>query len=135
VDGTATSLPVSACGAVTKVRGRTTTTMQSPPDADVGENVPVQVTLTGLPFPDSVHGTVTLYGPYTSEGQRQADGCASSGQEQPFLRTQGNGTFLSPSISMLAPGLYAWQVEIDPDDLWLGSESPCLAPGTLMSVS
>jgi hypothetical protein len=91
--------------------------------------------LSGLPFLDSVHGTVTLYGPYEDEGDRQQDGCVSSGQEQQFLRTQGNGTFLSPTISMMAPGLYAWQVSIDPDDLWLGSESPCLAPGTLMTVS
>jgi hypothetical protein len=51
------------------------------------------------------------------------------------LRTQGNGTFLSPSISMMAAGLYAWQVSIEPDDLWLGSKSPCAAPGTLMAVS
>jgi hypothetical protein len=135
VDGTATNMPVSACGAITKVRARTATTILSPAAATVGENVPVQVTLSGLPFLDSVHGTVTLYGPYGSDGERQADGCASSGQEQPFLRTQGNGTFLSPSISMMAPGLYAWQVSIEPDDLWLGSKSPCAAPGTLMAVS
>ena len=31
-------------------------------------------------------------------------------------------------------GLYAWRASTNPDDLWLGSSSPCLAPGTLMSV-
>ena len=49
VDGTATSTPVSACGAVTKVRAPTTTTILSQPSAAVGDNVPVQVTVSGSP--------------------------------------------------------------------------------------
>jgi hypothetical protein len=136
VDGTATSMPVSACGAVPKVLARTTTTIVSQPTAAVGENVPVQVTVSGLPFQDSVEGSVTLYGPYTSAAQRQNDQCQTSARPPvPFLRVQGNGTFLSPTISVPTTGYYAWRASISSGDLWLGSLSPCLAPGTLMTVS
>jgi hypothetical protein len=136
VDGSATSLPVTACGAVTKVRARTTTTIVSPAAASVGDNVVVQVTLSGLPFPDQVGGSVTLFGPYASEADRQADQCGTiAAPPQSFLRTQGNGTFSSPTVSITDPGLYAWRVSINPGDLWLGSSSACLAAGTLMTVS
>ena len=134
VDGTATSMPVSACGAVTKVRARTTTTILSQPTATLGDNVAVQVTVSGLPFQGSVHGTVTLYGPYASAAERQQNQCGRIAQEVPFLRTQGNGTFPSPSISVMESGYYAWRASISSGDLWLGSSSPCLAPGTLMTV-
>ena len=53
----------------------------------------------------------------------------------PFLRTQGNGTFFSPSISVMESGYYAWGASISSGDLWLGSSSPCLAAGTLMTVN
>ena len=134
VDGTATSIPVSACGAVTKVRAPTTTTTLSKPTATLGENVAVQMTLSGLPFQGSVHGTVTLYGPYASPAERQQMQCGRIAQEAPFLRTQGNGTFPSPSISVMESGYYAWGASISSGDLWLGSSSPCLADGTLMNV-
>ena len=105
VDGTATSLPVTACGAVTKVRAPTTTTVTvSKSTATLGDNVAVQVTVSGLPFPDSVHGTVTLYGPYASAAE-QRSGRSAEGLPRtvPFLRTQGNGTFSSPSIRSWSP--------------------------------
>lgn len=134
VDGTATTMPVTACGAVTKVRAPTTTTILSQPTATLGENVAVQVTVSGIPFQGSVHGTLTLYGPYTSDTERQQQRCARIAQAVPFLRTQGNGTFPSPSISLMESGYYAWGASISSGDLWLGSSSPCLAPGTLMTV-
>jgi hypothetical protein len=134
VDGTATSMPVSACGAVTKVRAPTTTTVLSQPTATLGDNVTVQVTVAGLPFQGSVHGTDTLYGPYASAEERQQNQCGRIAEEVPFLRTQGNGTFPSPSISVMESGYYAWGASISSGDLWLGSSSPCLAPGTLMTV-
>ena len=135
VDGTATSMPVSACGAVTKVRARTTTTILSQPTATVGDNVPVQVTVSGLPFQDSVHGTVTLYGPYASEAERQADQCGTIAQDQcpSCARRETARSSHRPSRSW-RPAYYAWRASINPDDLWLGSSSPCLAPGTLMTV-
>jgi hypothetical protein len=135
VDGTATTMPLSACGAVTKVRARTTTTALSQPGAAVGDNVPVQVTVSGVPFQGSVTGTVTLFGPYTSEADRQADQCGTiAAGPVSFAHAQGNGTFFAPSIAVLASGFYAWRASTNPDDLWLGSSSPCLATGTLMTV-
>jgi hypothetical protein len=135
VDGTATNLPVTACGAVTKVRARATTTLLSQAAATVGDNVPVQVTVAGLPFPDTVNGSVTLFGPYASDAARQADQCGTiAAPPQSFVRTQGNGTFYSPTVPVTESGYYAWRVSINPGDLWLGSSSPCLAAGTLMSV-
>ena len=93
------------------------------------------MTVSGLPFPDSVHGTVTLYGPYASEAERQANQCGTIAEGPvAFLRAQGNGTFSSPTISVLESGYYAWRASISSGDLWLGSSSPCLAPGTLMTV-
>ena len=135
VNGTATSLPVSACGAVTKVRAPTATTVLSQPSAHVYDFVQVQVTVSGLPFQGSVDGTVTLYGPYTSAAERQANPCGRIAKgPATFVRTQGNGTFSSPSISVLESGYYAWGASISSGDLWLGSSSPCGAPGTLMNV-
>jgi hypothetical protein len=134
VDGTTTSMPVSACGAVTKVRAPTTTTILSQSTATLGDNVAVQVTVSGLPLQGSVHGTVTLYGPYASAAERQQNHCGRIAEEVPFLRTQGNGTFPSPSISIMESGYYAWGASISSGDLWLGSSSPCLASGTLMTV-
>ncbi len=136
VDGTAISLPVTACGAVTRVRARTTTTILSQPTATVGDNVQVQVTVSGLPFADAVGGSVTLFGPYASEVAAQADQCGTSaGGPTAFSHPQGNGTFYSPTIQIPASGpYYAWRVSINPGDLWLGSSSPCAAPGTLTNV-
>ena len=102
----------------------------------MGDYVPVQVTVSGLPFQDSVTGTVTLFGPYASEAAAQADGCSTrAGGPVAFSRSQGNGTFSSPCISILESGpYYAWGASISSGDLWLGSSSPCPAPGTLMTV-
>ena len=94
----------------------------------------VHVTVSGLPFQGSVQGTVTLYGPYASAAERQQNQCGRIDQVVPFLRTQGNGTFPSPSISVMESGYYAWGASISSGDLWLGSSSPCLAPSTLMTV-
>ena len=98
--------------------------------------MPVQVTVSGLPFQDSITGTVTLFGPYASEADRQADQCGTiAAGPVSFAHAQGNGTFLSPTIPVLESGpYYAWRASINPDDLWLGSSSPCAAPGTLMTV-
>ena len=137
VYGTATSLPVTACGAVTKVRARTTTTitlMSSTAQKD--DYVQVRVTVSGLPFQDTIQGTVTLFGPYGSEAAAQADGCSTrAGGPVGFSRSQGNGSFSSPSIQIPGSGpYYAWGAIISSGDLWPSSSSPCAAPGTLMTV-
>ena len=139
VDGTATSLPATACGAVTKVRARSTTTVTGiKATAHKDDYVQVQVTVSGLPFPDSIQGTVTLFGPYASEAAAQADGCrpsSSVGGPVAFSRSQGNGTFDSPTIQIPGTGpYYAWGATISSGDLWLASSSPCAAPGSLIAV-
>ena len=93
------------------------------------------MTVSGVPFQGSVTGTVTLFGPYTSDADRQADQCGTiAAGPVSFAHAQGNGTFFAPSIAVLASGFYAWRASTNPDDLWLGSSSPCLATGTLMTV-
>ena len=137
VDGTATSLPATACGAVTKVRARTTTTVIGiKATAHKDDYVQVQVTVSGLPFPDSIQGTLTLFGPYASEAAALADHCGTNaGGPVAFSRSQGNGTFDSPSIQIPGVGpYYAWGATISSGDLWVGSSSPCAAPGTLLAV-
>ena len=52
VDGTATSVPVSACGAAVKVRGRASVTLKAPSTASLADVVSAQVTVAGLPFGD-----------------------------------------------------------------------------------
>jgi hypothetical protein len=136
VDGTDTTMSVSGCGAVTKVRARTTTTVQSPTSATAGSPVQVQVSVSGIPFQGSASGTVTLFGPYDSDAARQADQCGTiAAPPVSFVHAQGNGSFLPPTIPVMESGLYAWRASTNADDLWLGSTSPCLAPGTLMTVS
>ena len=58
------SLPVAACGASTKVRGLTGTTVAAPPTAPLG-NVEVQVTVSGAPGTPAMTVTTTLFGPYS----------------------------------------------------------------------
>ncbi len=131
VDGTDTSLPATACGAVTKVQGVATTSVGGVPGtAQVNQLVQVQVTVAGMPFPAQADATIALFGPISS----QANACSINLVDRRSWKVQGNGTFASPTIQVLAPGTYAWQSSISSGDLWLGSESPCLAPGSLMTV-
>ena len=124
-------MPVAACGAVTKVQGLATTAVSGvPATAQVDQHVQVQVTVAGMPFPAQADATIALFGPISSP----ATACSVNLVERRSWRVQGNGTFPTPTIQVLTPGTYAWQASISPGDLWLGSESPCLATGTTMVV-
>ena len=133
VDGTATSMPVAACGAVTKVLGTSHDNgeWQSRPTRRWTTKSRSRSTVAGMPFPAQADATVALFGPISVASHRRA---ATNLVERRPWRVQGNGTFPSPTIQVPAPGTYAWQTSIAPGDLWLGSESPCLAPGSTMIV-
>ena len=122
VDGTDTSLPVADCGAVVKVRGRTSAVISAPPTAEAG-NSQVAVRVSGLPFSTKVDLVVKLY---------NGPGCTSAIAQHPLSRL-GNGDVASGPI-WLDPGAYTWRVEVLPGDLWEGSESACGAPGSTTQV-
>lgn len=122
VDGTDTSLPVTDCGAVVKVRGRTSGVVSAPATAAAG-NSQVMVRVSGVPFPTKVDLVVKLY---------NGPGCTSAIAQQPLSRL-GNGDVVSGPI-WLDPGSYTWKVEVLPGELWEGSESACGAPGSTTLV-
>lgn len=132
VDGTETSLPIASCGAVVKVRARTTTTVAAVETAAVG-NVQVPMTISGVPFGAKVDLTLKLFGPYASMGELQSDQC-NQVQAQVSVSRQGDGNVVSGPIWLAAAGLYAWQAEAAPGELWLGSRSTCGAAGTITNV-
>jgi hypothetical protein len=134
VDGAATSLPVSACGGTTKVRGRTVTSVTGPSTASVGSNVQATVTLSGMPYRLRADVTLLLFGPYPSDAARSADGCSSPLSRSVGLTMVGDGSLTSGPVFVDEAGLYAWQAQTASGDLWQGSRSTCLAAGTLMSV-
>lgn len=122
VDGTDTSLPVAACGAAVKVRGRTSAVVSAPASAPAG-NSQVSVRVSGVPFAVKVDLVVKVYG---------SSGCTSAIAQQSLSRL-GNGDVVSGPI-WLDPGSYAWRVEVAPGELWEGFESACLAPGSTTVV-
>lgn len=132
VDGTETSLPITSCGAVVKVRARTTTTVAAVQTASVG-NVQVPMAVSGVPFGAKVDLTLKLFGPYATLGELQGDAC-NQVQEQATVSRQGDGNVVSGPIWLPAAGLYAWQAETAPGELWLGSRSACAATGTITTV-
>jgi hypothetical protein len=134
VDGTATSLPVSTCGAATKVLGRSVTSVTGPSSASASSNVQATATLSGLPFPARADLTVLLFGPYASDAERSADACSSPLSDSVSLSMVGNGSLATGPVFVEEPGFYAWQAQTSAGDLWQGSRSPCLASGTLMWV-
>ncbi|MCW2738444.1 Ig-like domain-containing protein [Nocardioides sp.] len=123
VDGTDTSLPVTACGAVVKVRGRTSVTVSAPPTALAG-NSQVTARVSGVPFPTRVDLVVKLY---------NSPGCTSAIAQYPLSRL-GNGDVTSGPI-WLDPGSYYWQVEALPGELWEGSLSACGVAGSTTVVN
>jgi hypothetical protein len=126
VDGTGTSIPATACGAVVKVRGKPTVSAAAPATAAMGESVQVPVAVGSLPFPMRVDVTLKLYAPGDTT-------CSSAIQQSPMSRI-GNGQVVSGSVLLDTPGTYRWKVEAAPGDLWQGSESACGAPGSTTTV-
>ena len=132
VEGSAVTMPVAACSPPVRVRALTTTGLTSDAATTVPGEVGATGTVAGLPFPAEVRLTGTLYGPYGSEQERAADNCGASGETASRTRT-GNGT-VHFTVEVLAPGYYAWRATTPPGELWLGSSSACLAPGTVVRV-
>lgn len=129
VDGTETSLPVTACGAPVKVRARSAVSVAAPATAAPFDVISAQVTVTGLPFGGPVDVTTALYGPYPTAG----DACTGNHREV-TQRRPGNGTFSSLSFQVEQSGWYAWRASVPEGDLWLGSTSACGVVGTLTQV-
>ena len=132
VDGTAVSMPVAACSTPVRVRSLTTTGVTSDAATLAPGEVGATGTVIGLPFPAQATLTGTLYGPYGSELERAADNCGAAGEAATRTRT-GNGS-VHFTVEALAPGYYAWRATTLPGELWLGSSSTCLAPGTNLRV-
>jgi hypothetical protein len=126
VDGTGTTIPATACGAIVKVRGKPTVSAAAPTTAAVGDTVQVPVTISALPFAMRVDVTLKHYGPGDTT-------CSSAIQQSPMSRI-GNGQVVSGSVLLDTPGTYRWKVEAAPGDLWQGTESACGAPGSTTTV-
>lgn len=136
VDGTATSLPVAACGATTKVKAVaviSVTALQAQPP--VNSVTRARVSLSGLPVSPAVTVTATLWGPYGSEQELRAAGCAGSIPVEVHQTMNGTDTQDMPGVFVTAPGWYAWQATVPPAELREGSRTLCAALGTLMFVS
>ena len=131
VDGTETSLPVSACGATTKVMARSAVTLVAPPTAAPYDVMDARVTLSGLPFGGPVDVTTALYGPY----ENAADASCTGSHRSVTQHRPGNGSFTSLSFEVKpGPAWYAWRSSVPEGDLWLGSTSTCGVVGTLTQV-
>lgn len=136
VDGAATSLPVTTCGAITKVKAVAAISVTAlPAQAPVDSVIRARVGLSGLPATPAVTVTATLWGPYPSEQALRAAGCAGSNFVEVQQTMKGTDTQDMPGVFVTAPGLYAWQATVPPAELREGSRSACGALGTLMSVS
>lgn len=125
VDGTASTTPVGACGAVVKARARPVVTLAAPGAAAVG-NVTVPVAVSGMPFAMRVDLTLKLYGP--------GDATCSNPIADVEVSHLGDGQ-TAATMWVDSPGAYSWQVEAAPGDLWQGAESACGAPGSTTQVT
>ena len=133
VDGTATSMPVTACGATVKVRSRATTVVSDVYVTSLGE-VRATGMVSGLPFADQVKVTGKLAGPYGSAADAAANNCATfDADEAPRVRA-GNGPVQFTVAPIVTGQYYAWIVDTSPGDLWLGSASACAASGSVVFV-
>ena len=131
VDGTDTNVPISACGAVVKVRGRATVALAAPGTAAVYGVVSAQVTVAGLPFGRPVDLTTTLDGPYATAAEIT---CTGNHRDVTQHQPDGNGTFTSLSVQVVASGWYAWRSAVPEGDLWLGATSACGVVGSVTQV-
>lgn len=134
VAGTATNLPVTACGAITTVKAMATISVAAQELALAASNVAhARVGLSGLPRSPSLTVTATLWGPFSSESALRAAGCSGNQMLQDQKRMNGDGAEVF-DVYVSGVGWYAWQAEVPPDELRQGSRSPCLATGTVLEV-
>lgn len=125
VDGSATSIPATSCGAVAKVLGKPTVSVSAPETASMADPVQVSVSISGMPFPMRVNARLKVYS--------YADTTCGSPIDQYPMSRVGNGQMVSGSIS-LDPGRYIWRAEADAGDLWQGAMSACGGPGASTEV-
>lgn len=136
LDGAATSLPVAACGAITKVKAvAAISVIALQAQAPANSVARARVSLSGLPALPAVTVTATLWGPYPNEQALRAAGCAGSVPVEVQQTMNGTDTQDMPGVYVTAPGWYAWQAAVPPAELREGSRSQCGALGTLMVVS
>ena len=85
--------------------------------------------MNGLPFQQKVDLTLRLYGPGSNT-------CSGAIKELDFTFPGNDQDVVGPLlVGSDGPGMYYWQVEAAPGDLWQGAESVCGAPGSTTQVS
>lgn len=134
VDGTATALPVTACGAITTVKAVPTVGLTAlNPEMQPG-NAEVRVGLSGLPRYPAVNVSLSARGPYPTHQELTAAGCSGAIATSVDQKMNGDATVtLYPYVDQ--PGWYALQATVQPGELHQGSQSVCLALGTVLHVS
>ena len=116
VDGTATSIPATSCGAVVKVLGRPVTSLTWAPAVPAATtNVTATATVSGIPFPAQVKVRITLYDDNSCSGAIASDEL-----------TRFNNGAVSRDFFVETPGAYSWRADTVLGDLWVGTSSPCL---------
>ncbi len=128
VDGTATSTPATACGAVVKVRGLPTVVVVAPESSSRG-NVTVSATVDGMPFAHKVDVRLKAY-----DVTSGALVCTSASSELTQSRI-GNGALVFTDMWLPDPGRFAFRAELVAGELWQGSESVCGAAGSVTQVN
>jgi hypothetical protein len=131
VDGTATNLRESACGATVTARTSTTTGLTAPGTATVDELVRATLTVAGLPSDGQAAMTVTVAGPFASA---EAGDCGQDVGWSDTMTQSGDGTVTTGATSLDASGYYLWQARTAPGEFWKGSTSACRALGTVTHV-
>jgi hypothetical protein len=134
LDGTATALPVTACGAITTVKAVPTVALTAlNPEMQPG-NAEVRVGLSGLPRYPAVTVSLSARGPYPTQQELTAAGCAGAIATSVDQKMNGDAAVtLYPYVDQT--GWYALQATVPPGELHQGSQSVCLALGTVLHVS
>jgi hypothetical protein len=134
VHGTATALPITACGAITTVKAvpklaLTALNPEMPPG-----NAEVRVGLSGMPRYPAVTVTLSARGPYPTQQELTAAGCSGAIATSVEQKMNGDATVtLYPYVDQA--GWYALQATVSAGELHQGSQSACLALGTVLHVS
>jgi hypothetical protein len=131
LQGTPTALPVAACGAVTTVKAVATVAVTAlNPEMQAG-NAEVRVGLSGLPHLPAVNITLNVWGPYATQQALSCSGAIAATLDQ---KMNGDATVtLFPYVDQA--GWYALQATVPAGELRQGSQSACLALGTVLHVS
>jgi len=134
VDGTPTALPVEGCGAVTTVKAVATisvTALQPEMSAGTAE---VRVALAGLPRLPAVTVTLKVQGPYATQQALATAYCSGAAVASVDQKMNGDATVsLFPYVDQA--GWYGLQASVPAGELRQGSQSTCMALGTVLHVS